>query len=39
MTLKHEGILIPRDLEQTVKINLYLIITQTINSLVSGDLP
>lgn len=38
IALKHPGILIPRDLKQTVKINLDLIITQIINDLVNGDL-
>lgn len=38
IALKHPGILIPRDLKQTAKINLDLIIRQIINALVKGDL-
>lgn len=37
--LKHSGTLIPRDLEQTLKINVHLTITQIINDLVNGYLP
>lgn len=38
IALKHPGILIPRDLKQTVKINQDLIIRRIINDLVNGDL-